>query len=43
MALGTYLESDTNKVKLLEINDGKQNIRPVSEIDHLYPPTKIKF
>jgi hypothetical protein len=43
VALGTYTESDNNAVKILEVPSDKQSINLVTQIEHQYPPTKIKF
>ena len=43
VALGTYMESDNNGIKILEVPDNKSSINFVTQIEHQYPPTKLKF
>lgn len=43
VALGTYIESDNNSIKILEVPGNKQSVNFMAQVDHQYPPTKIKF
>lgn len=43
VAIGSYVESENNKVTLLEVSSSKNELKEISSIKHTYPPTKIKF
>ncbi len=43
VALGTYIESDNNAIKILEVPENKQSVSLMAQVEHQYPPTKIKF
>lgn len=43
VALSTFLESDKNSIKILEINDNKTIIQPKKSIDIGFPASKLKW
>jgi len=43
LALGSYLETEVNKMQIVEVNEETQRLEKVAECDHYLPPTKIMW
>lgn len=43
MAVGSYLESEANKIQVLEVNEETQKLESVAEADHPFPSTKLMW
>jgi len=43
LAIGSYLESEANKIQVLEVNQENQKLECVAEADHPFPGTKLMW
>jgi len=43
LAIGSYLETEANKVRVLEVNEETQRLESVGEVDHSFPSTKLMW
>lgn len=41
LAIGSFVEDVTNKIRIVQLNKHRDMFEPVAEVDHTYPATKI--
>lgn len=43
VAIGSYLENETNRIQVVETNEDTQRLEMVAEVEYPFPPTKLMW